>query len=301
MSLQLFLTSMFSACLGNTVAPPSPPRSTLKYFGYYWISNEELQNVNSYCNCSLLDNSWQAQNNLTLLIQRDLESLVEFRKNKMKAIIHVSGIFYKDITNKIPFDKKTFTNNWETYWNSIQPFVESNTILAFYLDEPSQQNLKQLEGLELVKQTISVYHNFHPSTEPIYTCVVLTANDIVQMNDGLFSVPDTIDWVGFDEYCCWSANECFKNISIAEKFSILQKHNPNKQYVLVGNGLKSNNSITENYLIHLNQLYFDLWKKTPKCVGMLIFSYNLGNNTVKQMPALENFLKENVPRIFQTK
>jgi hypothetical protein len=281
-----------------------------KYFGYFWTNNEDLPKINSYCNCSFIDNSWvsiisdNSYSDIQTLIKKDIESLICFRSNGMKAIIHVSGIFYKDLTKKTVFDTNIWDNNWNIYWKSIYPYLD--VVLAFYLDEPDLITLKNVGNLYIIRNNINTLNSvtinntiINPSDIHIFIC--LTASMVIGVSNKNYTIPDTIDWIAFDEYDCWDSDTCYFNISFYDKVKILNSTYPCKKILLIGNGSisipdrtpnRSASITTEEDLIELNKKIYNIHKSLPNFIGMLVFAYNLSiSKTVNKLPLLENSLK----------
>lgn len=274
----------------NVVPTIKSHQSTLpRYFGYYWASNSQVIANSSYTNVSFLDNTWisvnpgTSQDNMTVLITNDLVSLAAFKSCGVQAIIHVSGIFYSNILTKTAFDSDTYTSRWNTYYNAILSYITDGTVLAFYLDEPSNDQLAAVGGLSTIK-----------STDPaLITFITLYPSAVIAVRDGTYTIPDSIDWMSFDEYCVWDADECYGGVSIPGKVNILTTAYPNKKIFLIGQGYKQNPAFTQQQFIDLNLKYLLLYKTLPTCLGILVFAYDTNPSvTVIGMPVLEAYLSE---------
>lgn len=286
-----YLSQKFDSSTAVLPTIKSKQSTNPRYFGYYWVSNSEITSTKSYTNCSFVDNTWisaipnTSQDDMDTLIANDLASLAFFKSSGIKAIIHVSGIFYINILTKTAYDSTTYTNNWNTYYNAILSYINDGTVIAFYLDEPSNAQLSAVGGLNVIKQT-------NPALQ---TFIVLYASAVIGIRDGTYTIPDSIDWIGFDEYCVWYANECFGGVSIPDKVKILSTAYPGKKIFLIGQGYKESShlNITEQELIDLNLKYLLLYKSTPNCCGILVFAYDTDpTRTVVGMPTLEAYFQK---------
>ena len=275
------------------------PKSNSKYFGYYWISSNDYQGVNDHCNIAHIDNHWQCyQNgitNISQLIQMDIASLRACRQAGMKAILSLEGIFYSPSGTVV----STYEANFNQYWGGV--YGELDAVLAMYLDEPLLSDINgSLNSLNIVRSNINSVNgiSINGSIVNIHLFIVLIAGWVDDIDKGISSIPDTIDWIGFDEYCCMN-NECVRNLSIDDKVRILRTKYPQKGLMLVGNGCVN---ITSGIgygcndlqtVLNLTDLYIPLINKY-NCLGMFVFGYDIGNpniNNVKNIPLLLNQYK----------
>ena len=268
-----------------------------RYFGYYWVQNDydDLNSVKDYCNCSVFDNEWLATeggvfSNLTTLIELDIQSLLHYRSAGLKAIITFSGIFYSNLNTQATFDTETYTARWNTYWDAITPYLD--TVLAFYLDEPTMSMFENVD-FDIVRAKITSVPEYS-----IHQFVVLTPAQVIEVQSGTYIIPSTFEWIGFDEYFVLTSEECYGGVSIGEKTMILANAYPDAKILSIGNGFFASFmpvGTTQQTLIYLNQNIIGFGNTLPNWIGMIVFAYDLSDNpgftaTVKQLPELELYL-----------
>jgi hypothetical protein len=239
--------------------PPQPPQQS-HYFGYYWGSDVP-EKYNDYCNVSFVD-FLPLSNNMSVTVQKHINYLTKFKKLGLKGIVDIGGIFVDYTTHKLIPD---YMSRWNTYWKGIQPYL--NNVLAFYYDEPNQETINALKIIR--------------NNTDIHILAIFTPATTLAIRDKTYTVPQEVDWIGYDEYPCFDdASNCYEGVSVPNKVQILTKAYPDKKILLVGTGFSGPKfaapgfNYTEEQLIERNYKYFDLFKKTPNCVGLVIFLYS---------------------------
>ena len=275
--------------------------SNVKYFGYYIFSLDYIKDIKDYCNVSLLpDNYWNIIyttdtvnkildiNELIIYCRKSLEI---FRSFGMKAVVSVAGIFFSNgPAGTYLLDQTTWNNNWNAFWLGLYDYLD--VILCFYLDEPTQDYLNSIGGLQIIRNDINSLGNGVSINGKIVTkndvhiLICLIASWVTTYN-----VPDSIDWISFDEYCCFDSG-CVINLTIPQKVQTLVNRYPNKKIMLIPGNSIPNCNMTDDQLCNIfTQMYY-LALTTPTCVGLMAFLYENIKSSQQQINICQQIGRE---------
>lgn len=172
--------------------------SHLKYFGFALIdvgwddptddSNRTnyLSEVADFCNIADI---------LAVDPSDDLrERLIEFKKQQVAAIIHLSFLFFEPVGKPSPSGsalglRQDFRKRWDDFVELNQLKEDSESVVAFYIgEEPTWNGISANElaaACDYIKKTV-------PEPNVMIVEAFPSLENLV--------VPKSVDWVGFDHY-----------------------------------------------------------------------------------------------------
>jgi hypothetical protein len=173
-------------------------------------------------------------------------------------------------------------------------------IAAFYPADEPQGALADMNDYAVAVGLIQNKTASIPILEVVTAYAVLTG--------ALSSIPPGVDWIGFDQYGCWTATECneaWDKTSITDKFQIVvsaAKQTAGRKVIIIPDAIVTTGSIpteaAQQQKVQMINNYYLLCKNEPLCVGMFPFlwdKYPNGGSTVigaNKMPIVENRLKQ---------
>jgi hypothetical protein len=263
----------------------------IQYFGYYY-GMDGIYSVSSYVNTMFVDNERYADS-ITELANRDVYELHVLNSMGVKGILSNSSVFFdRGIL------RADWLTRWNTYWKILYPYL--SMVVAFYpMDEPDL-NVSMSDYITVVH---AIKTNLDTVNHQIAILMVISSPTVIRIREGTFSVPQEVNWLGFDEYWCWI--DCSLGISIPEKFQILvnnAKQNPDRKVVVVPGAVVTGTSIPtleqqQQIIIYINNYYL-LCRNEPLCIGVFPFlwktlpSVGIGLVGADNMPIVQDRLRQ---------
>lgn len=190
--------------------------SDLRYFGYYYSDTVESQSkVNDHTNLTFLSPD---------KIQGGQKSIVDITYTDIWEYVEING-------NK----KYRLTQNWQAAWDDkweeLMQYEEK--IQAIYLLDEPYVNTHNYSDFKTLCDYIDNFLRQRDSS--IKTMSTFTASFVMKLQTNNDLLPSTLDWAGFDEYHCFTRDECFEQVSFKDKLDIMtvvQKPRGNKVFVV---------------------------------------------------------------------
>lgn len=260
----------------------------LKYFGFTLIDVGWDDPLDSEVKTNYLDEVADFSNIADILIVQPTDNIISnlnlMKSNNIKAILHLSELFYEQTTGQSNSgDKYSLRSDYKLRWDTFVQTNDLNThkdkIQAFYIGEEPTWNgisFNELESAtDYAKETIS-------------EIPVLIIEASVILNE--LKIPKSVDWIGFDHYFIKDPKN---NTQFLNELSLLKSKliNENQKIVLV---LDSHyikeihggiSGISKNEMAAVANSYYELAKREEKVIALLGYTWPGGFDTADALGA----------------
>ena len=271
-------------------------------FGYYWGMGDAptaFSSVAGTVDTMFVNHGWETSD-IQELVDKETADLNTLAAANAKGIINAFSVFF-DPSNDFAL-RADWESRWNQYWALMYAAGNLPKIAAFYpLDEPNAHISDVV--LSQVAHIIKINVDTTPYDIPVM--ITLTASGVLMVDNGTYVIPDTVRWLGFDEYHCWDT-DCFQGIGISEKLQMLRNvMDPvggSVFVVLQGFSPTPNASAAfQQMLIDRSLQYRDLCQSYADCTGVFVFLLNTNANldlyAVDDMPLVQTHLLDLGPQI----
>ncbi len=278
-----FLLIICSSCQNIDSLPNSPSNSEhLKYFGFTLVDTFWDDPLDAEIKTNYLDEVASFSNIADLLVLQPTDNIIDrlslMRTNKVKAVIHLSEIFFENVgiggSSGIVYNLRSdFKQRWDTFVETNNLTTNKSMIEVFYLgEEPTWNSISFTElkfASDYIKSTISEI--------PI---LLVEAYPVVSE----LQIPNSIDWVGFDHYFIKDPKN---NTAFLNELSIVKSklRNENQKLVLIldshyiqeGHGDFA--GISKNEMTNVATSYYELALSEKKVVALIGYTWPGGFDT----------------------
>jgi len=168
--------------------------NTLQHFGYYYGMTpfDQLSMFANHSNTAFIGDGGPDSNRTAETVSQ----LKELRRLNMTGVLPTMGAFMQNATAL----RDDWQENWNRYWEALSPYTDA--IQAFYpADEPHDPLISSGVYGTMVRA-------IRKSAPAIPIAAVVTPSSVKGIEFGEYSLPPEVNWIGFDHYGCWAADEC---------------------------------------------------------------------------------------------
>lgn len=270
----------------------------LKYFGFYASSMAGLKDVAEEIS-GFSNISWVADRG-----GGEVARIEYAKKYNLKVVVDVERMFFDENFRLYP----DHVARWNTFADSVRPYVNDGTIVAFYpLDEPFTAKKMKLAGQNKQERVVTL--------EQVGAVIKGSFSDVaigMVLGGDQWSgyiVPYNFDWIGYDVYDCW---ENCSGHSYEELYGRLVSNlrRPDQRIMMVPDTWKWSpghpDEVEELQMILLFNKYVDFAKNHNRVIGLFNFIYqdlpernSKGEPTGRVYPGLNqlSYLKKRVAAI----
>lgn len=270
---------------------------TVRQFGYFWglAPANHLDEVGDHVTTMFVQSNWLNNPNLTVsqLAEQDIAALKQLTARNITGIIGkgLQWVFCDPVSSvrstsprspELLVLRADWQARWASYWKLVSPF--KGNILGFYpIDEPQPywSGYGTITGaLKAAEPTIPVI-------------VVITARNLMDLGS-TYSLPSSVDWIGFDEYGCWDSCRMDTKLAILNSY-VLDR---GKKMVVVPDGRAASGipptPAQQLTWVARNQNFTSWCIQAASCIALFPFLYNsVGHqHGLVDMPLVANALAE---------